>query len=121
MKQLRQGAKTCRDVPDTSEQQLVNAVLDRLSVIFGMRILKIVPGRVSVEVDARLSFDEHATVEKGRHLIGLFEEHGIAKERILIKIASTWEGIRAAERLEQRRDSLQSDTPVWFRSGRRLC
>jgi transaldolase len=83
------------------EIRTLNAVLDRLSVIFGLRILRIVPGRVSVEVDARLSFDEHATVEKGRHLISLFEEHGIPKERILIKIASTWEGIRAAERLEQ--------------------
>jgi transaldolase len=79
----------------------LNAVLDRLSVIFGLQILRIVPGRVSVEVDARLRFDGHATVEKGRHLIRLFEEHGISKERILIKIASTWEGIRAAERLEQ--------------------
>jgi transaldolase len=83
------------------EIRTLNAVLDRLSVIFGLRILRIVPGRVSVEVDARLSFDEYATVEKGRHLINLFEEHGISKERILIKIASTWEGIRAAERLEQ--------------------
>ena len=92
------------DVQGQSGQEDVrtlNAVLDRLSVIFGLRILRIVPGRVSVEVDARLSFDEHATVEKGRHLIRLFEEHGISKERILIKIASTWEGIRAAERLEQ--------------------
>ena len=84
-----------------TELLLLNAILDRLSVIFGLRILRIVPGRVSVEVDARLSFDEHATVEKGRHLISLFEENGIPKERILIKIASTWEGIRAAERLEQ--------------------
>ena len=84
-----------------TELHLLNAILDRLSVIFGLRILRIVPGRVSVEVDARLSFDEHATVEKGRHLISLFEEQGIPKERILIKIASTWEGIRAAERLEQ--------------------
>ncbi len=84
-----------------AELHLLNAILDRLSVIFGLRILRIVPGRVSVEVDARLSFDEHATVEKGRHLISLFEEQGIPKERILIKIASTWEGIRAAERLEQ--------------------
>lgn len=84
-----------------TELLLLNAILDRLSVIFGLRILRIVPGRVSVEVDARLSFDEHATIEKGRHLISLFEEHGIPKERILIKIASTWEGIRAAERLEQ--------------------
>ena len=84
-----------------TELHLLNAILDRLSVIFGLRILRIVPGRVSVEVDARLSFDEHATVEKGRHLVSLFEEQGIPKGRVLIKIASTWEGIRAAERLEQ--------------------
>jgi transaldolase len=95
------GRKELQGRSGSSEQHLLNAILDQLSVIFGMRILKIVPGRVSVEVDARLSFDEHATFEKGRYLVGLFEEHGISRERILIKIASTWEGIRAAERLEQ--------------------
>ena len=113
------GRKDLQARPDTSEQQLVNAVLDRLSVIFGMRILKIVPGRVSVEVDARLSFDEHATVEKGRHLIGLFEEQGIAKERILIKIASTWEGIRAAERLE--REGIHCNLTLLFGFGQAVA
>jgi transaldolase len=75
--------------------------LDRLAVEFGLRILQIVPGRVSTEVDARLSFDTNASVEKGRYLIKLYEAAGIKKERVLIKIASTWEGIRAAEILEK--------------------
>ena len=94
------GQNDAARIAGHSRQQLLNAVLDRLSVIFGLRILKIVPGRVSVEVDARLSFDENATVDKGRQLIQLFADHGVSKDRILIKIASTWEGIRAAERLE---------------------
>ena len=76
------------------------AFMDGLSVAFGREILEIVPGRVSTEVDASLSFDTEATVAKGRKLIGMYEEHGVSRERILIKAASTWEGIRAAERLE---------------------
>ena len=75
-------------------------VLDLLAVGFGEEILKIVPGRVSTEVDARLSFDTDGSVEKARKLIGLYEARGIGRERILIKLASTWEGIRAAEVLE---------------------
>lgn len=77
--------------------------LDRLAVEFGLRILKIVPGRVSTEVDARLSYDTQATIEKGRYLIQQYEAGGIAnaKDRVLIKIAATWEGIRAAEVLEK--------------------
>lgn len=75
--------------------------LDRVAVNFGLEILKIVPGRVSTEVDARLSFDTLATVEKARELIRLYEAAGVSKERILIKIASTWEGIKAAEILEK--------------------
>ena len=97
---VKAGQNDAARIAGHSRQQLLNAVLDRLSVIFGLRILKIVPGRVSVEVDARLSFDENATVDKGRQLIQLFADHGVSKDRILIKIASTWEGIRAAERLE---------------------
>jgi transaldolase len=72
-------------------------VIDELLVAFGCEILSIVPGRVSTEVDARLSFDAEATIEKARLLIGLYEQRGIPRERILIKIASTWEGVRAAE------------------------
>ncbi len=79
----------------------LNLSLDKLSVNFGLKILEIVPGRVSTEVDARLSFDTEATVDKARKLIALYEDAGISRERILIKIASTWEGIRAAEILEK--------------------
>ena len=76
-------------------------MLDRLFIAFGKEILQIIPGRVSTEVDARLSFDTEATIEKARSLIALYEADGIDRKRILIKIASTWEGIRAAERLEK--------------------
>ena len=76
-------------------------VIDRVLVDFGMEILKIIPGRVSTEVDARLSFDTEATVAKGRELIALYEEAGAGRSRVLIKIASTWEGIRAAEILQK--------------------
>jgi transaldolase len=75
--------------------------MDRLLVNFGCEILKIVPGRVSTEVDASLSFDTQATLAKARQLIRLYEEAGYPRERILIKMASTWEGIRAAEQLER--------------------
>ena len=75
--------------------------LDKLAVFFGLEILKIVPGRVSTEVDARLSFDTQATLDKARAFIARYEKNGIDRERILIKIASTWEGIRAAEELEK--------------------
>jgi transaldolase len=74
--------------------------MDNLLVNFGCEILKIVPGRVSTEVDAALSFDTEGTLAKARRLIGLYEDAGVERERVLIKIASTWEGIRAAERLE---------------------
>lgn len=76
------------------------AVIDRLLILFGLAILKIIPGRVSTEVDARLSFDTPATVAKAKHLIALYEQAGIGRERILIKIASTWEGIQACRELE---------------------
>jgi transaldolase len=79
----------------------VDDITDRLLVAFGLEILNIIPGRVSTETDARLSFDTQATIAKGRALIALYEAAGIARERILIKVASTWEGIRAAEVLEK--------------------
>ena len=81
--------------------QIIKLAIDRLAVEFGLRILQIVPGRVSTEVDARLSFDTPAMVEKARFLIGLYEQAGARRERVLIKIASTWEGIQAARILEQ--------------------
>ena len=81
-------------------QQLIDAE-DKLAVNIGLEILKIVPGRISTEVDARLSYDTQATVEKARKLIALYNAAGISNDRILIKIASTWQGIRAAEILEK--------------------
>ncbi|MBU3567036.1 transaldolase [Polynucleobacter alcilacus] len=82
--------------PGLSPTDLVDYIL----VAFGLEILKIVPGRVSTEVDARLSFDSKATVAKAKHLIALYESHGIDRQRILIKLAGTWEGIAAARELE---------------------
>ncbi len=75
--------------------------MDVLAVLFGIEILKIVPRRVSTEVDARLSFDTEATMEKARRLIGMYEERGIGREKILIKVAATWEGVHAARELEK--------------------
>ena len=84
-----------------SGQALTDAILDRILILFGLEILKIVPGRVSTEVDARLSFDTQGTLDKAHELIAAYEKEGISKDRILIKIASTWEGIKAAEILEK--------------------
>jgi len=84
----------------TAAEDRAADTLDRLFVAFGRRILELVPGRVSTEVVARLSFDTEATERKARRLIELYEAAGVSRERVLIKIASTWEGIRAAERLE---------------------
>lgn len=81
--------------------ELVRKIMDDLLVGFGTEILKIVPGRISTELDARLSFDTPATVEKARHLIGLYEKLGISRERVLIKIASTWEGLQASALCEK--------------------
>lgn len=85
---------------DCAKQQLIDAQ-DKLAVNIGLEILKIVPGRISTEVDARLSYDTDATIEKAKKLIALYNEAGISNDRILIKIASTWQGIRAAEALEK--------------------
>ncbi len=76
-------------------------IIDHVLVAFGLEILQIVPGRVSTETDARLSFDTQGSIDKGRFLIGLYEKAGISRDRVLIKIASTWEGIKAAEVLEK--------------------
>ncbi|HCB88346.1 MAG TPA: transaldolase [Porphyromonadaceae bacterium] len=85
----------------SDRQSQLSKAMDKLAVNFGLEILKIVPGRVSTEVDARLSFDTEATVAKTREIIGLYESAGISRERVLIKIASTWEGIKAAEIVEK--------------------
>jgi transaldolase len=79
----------------------LDEVVDEVLVRFGLEILKVVPGRVSTEVDARLSFDTAATVARAHRLIGLYERAGIGQDRVLIKIASTWEGIQAARELQQ--------------------
>jgi transaldolase len=84
-----------------SKEAILRLAMDRLSVEFGLRILKLISGRVSTEVDARLSFDTAATVDKARSLIKQYEAASTSRERVLIKIASTWEGIRAAEILER--------------------
>lgn len=81
--------------------RMIAKALDRLAVVFGLEILKIVPGRVSTEVDARLSYDTNATITKARDLIAQYEEAGVSRGRILIKIAATWEGIEAARVLER--------------------
>jgi transaldolase len=78
-----------------------DAILDRILILFGLEILRIVPGRVSTEVDARLSFDTAGTIAKARQLIAAYEKEGQPRERVLIKIAATWEGIKAAETLEK--------------------
>ena len=97
---LEQAIAHAQSVADDRKGQ-IHACTDMLAVGFGQEILKIVPGRVSTEVDARLSFDTEATIAKAHHLIDLYEADGIDRKRILIKIASTWEGICAAERLEK--------------------
>ncbi|ACE85908.1 transaldolase [Cellvibrio japonicus] len=90
------GAKS---ITNSAEQ--LSAASDNLAVGIGLEILKLVPGRISTEVDARLSFDTNASIAKARHLISLYEKGGVDKSRVLIKLASTWEGIRAAEILEK--------------------
>ncbi len=85
----------------TAEQRM-QRTLDKLSVNFGAEILKIIPGRISTEVDSRLSFDTAASIAKAEQLIALYENEGVMRERILIKVAATWEGIKAAEQLEKK-------------------
>src|SRR5262245_24097441 len=89
------------DTAKGAEDQVIALAVDRLAVEFGLKILGIVPGRVSTEVDARLSLDPGKTIQKARYLIGLYEAAGASRDRVLIKIAATWEGIRAAELLEK--------------------
>jgi transaldolase len=89
--------KAVRDNPHAT----ISEIIDHLLIAFGTEILQIIPGRVSTEIDAKLSFDTEGNVTKGRELIALYAKAGIPRERVLIKIASTWEGIRAAEILEK--------------------
>jgi transaldolase len=89
------------DTVATHRGQVLPTIVDEVLVRFGLEILRVVPGRVSTEVDARLSFDRAATLARARRLIGLYAAAGIGRERVLIKIASTWEGIQAARELER--------------------
>jgi len=97
---LKQSQSYAESLGGDSQAQLDNAT-DKLAVLIGKEILKIVPGRVSTEVDARLSFDQRASVTRAKKLIDLYEENGIERNRILIKLASTWQGIQAAAELEK--------------------
>ncbi|MCH7343312.1 transaldolase [Pelomonas sp. CA6] len=94
-------APLLKDCVAAHKGQPLDQVVDQVLVRFGLEILKVVPGRVSTEVDARLSFDKAATLARARRLIAMYEAAGIPRERVLIKIASTWEGIQAARELEQ--------------------
>ncbi len=97
---LTEAVAWAKEQSNDANQQVIDAA-DKLSVLIGLEILKTVPGRISTEVDARLSFDTQASIAKAHKLIALYNEAGISNDRILIKLASTWEGIKAAEQLEQ--------------------
>ncbi len=97
---VEQAVRDTNGFSGSSEARVARAI-DEVLVLFGLEILKIVPGRVSTELDARFSFDAEACVRKGREIISLYEERGIPRERILIKIATTWEGLQAAKALQK--------------------
>ncbi len=90
-----------KELKDGKPEDVVKRAVDRLAIEFGLAILKLIPGRVSTEVDASLSYDTQGSIERGRSIIAMYEAGGTKRERILIKLASTWEGIRAAEVLEK--------------------
>jgi transaldolase len=97
---LTEAVSWAKEQSSSAEQQVIDAA-DKLSVLIGLEILKTVPGRISTEVDSRLSFDTEASIAKAHKLMAMYKEAGISNDRILIKLASTWEGIKAAEQLEQ--------------------
>lgn len=99
---LIEKAAQCGKKSGSTLAEQVEAALDITCVLFGKEILNIIPGRVSTEVDARLSFNKEASIEKAKRLVALYEGLGVSKERILIKLASTWEGIQAAKELEEK-------------------
>ena len=109
-----------KDTSALNEQAIIDDIMDNVFVAFGTEILKIVPGRVSTEVDARLSFDREGQLNKARHLIGLYEKVGISKERILIKLSSTWEGIQAAKELEEK-DGIHCNMTLIFSFAQALA
>ncbi|MFT5295284.1 MAG: transaldolase [Colwellia sp.] len=97
---LTDAVSWAKEQSSSAEQQVVDAA-DKLSVLIGLEILKTVPGRISTEVDSRLSFDTEASIAKAHKLMAMYKEAGISNDRILIKLAATWEGIKAAEQLEK--------------------
>jgi transaldolase len=97
---LADAVKWAKEQSNDAKQQIIDAA-DKLSVLIGLEILNIIPGRISTEVDARLSFDTQGSIDKAHKLIALYNKAGISNDRILIKLASTWEGIKAAEQLEK--------------------
>ncbi|HGJ5898160.1 transaldolase [Arsenophonus apicola] len=97
---INEAIKWAREQSNSREQQIIDAC-DKLAVNIGLEILQLIPGRISTEVDARLSYDSDACIKKARRIIELYNSAGIKNERILIKLASTWQGIRAAEQLEK--------------------
>jgi len=105
-------APLLKDTVQQFRDRAVDEVMDRLLVRFGCEILRLVPGRVSTEVDARLSFDTHGTVSRGRRIAELYQAQGIHIDRVLIKVAATWEGIEAAKKLE--RDGIRTNLTLLF-------
>ncbi len=97
---LKEAVSWAKEQSSNADQQVIDAA-DKLSVLIGLEILKTVPGRISTEVDSRLSFDTEASIAKAHKLMAMYKEAGITNDRILIKLASTWEGIKAAEQLEK--------------------
>jgi transaldolase len=111
---IQWGKKNGKNPKEVKEQ-----ALDKVFVNFGLEILKIIPGRVSTEVDARLSFDIEGSIEKAHHLISLYETAGIDRKRILIKLASTWEGVKAAEVLEK--EGIHCNMTLMFSLGQAIA
>jgi transaldolase len=112
---MLKSARAYAAAQDTTQAQQLGWCTDHLAVAVGTEILRLIEGRVSTEVDARLSFDTVGTIARARRLIGLYEERGIGRERVLIKMAATWEGIRAAEMLE--REGIHCNLTLLFGFG----
>lgn len=105
--------------PEMSEQDVIDLAMDQLCVAFGMEILKIVPGYVSTEVDARLSFDTESSVARARRIVAMYEEKGINRSRILIKLATTWEGLVAARELKK--DGIECNMTLVFAQAQAIA
>ena len=117
---LDRAVDELKDDPVSAPEKLAS-IIDRILILFGLEILKIIPGRVSTEVDARLSFDTRGTVERARKLIADYKSEGIDEERILIKIASTWEGIQAARILQREGINCNMTVPLFASPSSGVC